>query len=96
MNTQTHNFDTAAAISRRANVTIDVAYTATDGTEYEGTAYFLSGGGERVTPDSGRSFWVDDVEFIGAVLFCDESTRLTFEGHEGCPAAWTERAKEAA
>jgi hypothetical protein len=96
MNTQTHNFDPAAAISRRANVMIDVAYTAENGTEYEGTAYFLSGGGEWVTPDSGPSFWEDDVEFIGAVLFCDEATTLIFHGHEGCPADWTERALEAA
>ena len=96
MTAHAHTSDFTAAISRRANVTIDVAYTAKNGTEYEGTAYFLSGGGECVTPDSGPSFWVDDVEFIGAVLFCDESTRLTFEGHEGCPAAWTEQALEAA
>ena len=96
MTMQTHNFDPAAAMAYRADVSVDVVHTAENGTEYEGTAYFLSGGGECVTPDSGPRFWDADVEFIGAVLFCDENTTLIFLGHEGCPADWTFRALEAA
>lgn len=95
MTNQTHNFDPAAAMAYRADVTVDACYTDENGTEYEGEAFFISGG-EWELPDSGPQFWAADVEFIGAVLYSDDCTTMIFHGHEGACNDWIERALEKA
>lgn len=95
MTAQSHNFDPAAAMAYRANITVDAYRTDDNGVEYQGEAFFLSGG-EWEIPDSGPRFWSPDVEFIGAVLWSDEATTLIVHGHEGADEAWIERALELA
>jgi calcineurin-like phosphoesterase family protein len=88
MTAQTHNFDPAAAMAYQANVTVFASYTDANGTEYEGEAFFMA-----AYPFEDA---VTDLEFIGAVLFCDDNTTLIFHGHEGAQSDLIERAKEAA
>jgi len=95
MTDKTHNFDPAKAFAYRADVTIDVDCEDDNGTYWSGEAFFITGG-ESVTPDSGPSRWVTDVEFIGAVLFSDDGTTRVIHGHDGCDDDWIERALEAA
>jgi len=95
MTAQTHNFDPAKAMAYRADVTVDAEYEDKNGVHWSGEAFFITGG-ESVLPDSGSSYWAADVEFIGAVLFCDDNTTLVINGHEGCDDAWRDRALEAA
>ena len=94
MNARNHNFDPAAAMAYRADVTVDACLTDENGIEYEGTAFFISSG-EWELPDSGPRFWAADVEFIGAVLASDDATMI-IHGHEGAQPDWVDSAMEQA
>lgn len=95
MTAQTHNFNPAAAMAYRADVTVDADFEDASGAYWSGEAFFISGG-EYVIPDSGPRFWSPDVEFIGAVLWSDDGTTMIVHGHEGAEAAWIESALEQA
>jgi hypothetical protein len=87
--------DPKKTLSRRADVTVDAECEDENGVYWSGEAFFITGG-ESITPDSGSSYWATDVQFVGAVLFSDDNATLVVHGHEGCEAAWRERALEAA
>jgi hypothetical protein len=95
MTDQSHNFDPAKAMAARAEISVYAYHCDKDDVEYEGEAFFITGG-EWEIPDHGRSFWAADVEFIGAVLFSDDNNTLVIHGHEGASPRWIERAMEQA